>query len=186
MRAVHLAVAAFALVPAASLLGGCEGAFLPDPVLYRDTVTMAAPTSTSRLPSAIDLGEQNAPRRPELPIDAELWDLQLRQQGGTLVLLPNPVRDVQRPAGIAVAGGEFESLEDAPLGRSNYSEVAVPLQVGVSYFAHSRDVGQFGCYRYAKFKVLALDPAAGTAQLVFVSNQDCDDERLKGDSDDEF
>ncbi len=53
-------IAAFALTllaaPALLSLGGCDDPFGSDPAVYRDTVTLAAPTAgMDSLPSALDL-----------------------------------------------------------------------------------------------------------------------------------
>jgi hypothetical protein len=177
---------ALLVLPLAAVLGGCEETFLSDPVLVRDTATMSTPTSALTFPSAIDLADGNAPRRPELPVNAEIWDFQLRASGGGLVLFPNPGRATQRGAGILPTTEDFEQIDDAPRGRSAYAETAVPLQVGRTFFAHTRDISATGCYKYAKLKVVEVDVAAERARIAVVSNQGCDDERLKGDDDDEL
>jgi hypothetical protein len=180
LRAVF--ASALLLASAAALVtAGCDDPLgLGEPVLARDTVFMGTPTSTSTRPTAIDLADNNAPRRPELPVHAELWDFQLRQTGNTLFLASNPGRDTQRPAGIATASRDIEQLEEAPTSRDDYQETPIALAVGTTFVAHSRDVGSFSCVKYAKLKVLALDPAAGEASLVVVSNQGCGDDRLTG------
>ncbi len=178
------AVLAFALLATAAgtlALSGCDDPLgLGDPILVRDTIFMGAPTSASTRPSAIDITDNNAPRRPELPVHAEVLDFQLRQTGNTLFLTPNPGRDSQRPAGITTSSRDIEQVNDAPTSRSDYQESPIALTVGATFLAHSRDAGSFSCVKYAKFKVLALDPAKGEADLVVVSNQTCGDDRLSG------
>lgn len=176
MRAVLYA--GLLLLPAAALMGGCDDTFLGDPILARDTAFVAAPTSESGRATAIDLSNGNAPRRPEFPFDAQQWDLQLRQNGGAFFLAPIQNNTVRRGAGVRAATGEFEQIDEAPRDRDTYSNEPIAVTEGSVYFAHSRDITGAGCHKWAKLRILDLDAAAGTADLVVVSNQSCDDERL--------
>jgi hypothetical protein len=175
------------LALAAPLLSACEDTgFLPDVFLSKDTVTLGLPGS--ELPSALDIARPSIVAallvRPEALSSAGEWDLGLRRSGAVFSLRPNEATGAGvRGAGIAVSPTPFETAEEAPRATSAYSTVALPLTVGTTYFSRSRQfaVGVGACVRYAKIKVLALDQAAGTAQLALVINENCDDERLTDD-----
>jgi hypothetical protein len=59
----------------------------------------------------------------------------------------------------------------------------VPVTVNGVYLFRSRQYPTSSglCVNYARAKVLAADPAAGTARLAIVINRSCDDERLQDD-----
>lgn len=171
-------LAAASLFTAAAALGGCDDPLAFDVVLDTDTVTLAAPTSASALPTAIDLAILNTLRNPELPIDAASWDLQLRQEGAGFSFAPFPQVGNRRGAGLAVAGEGFDEADAAPRDRSAYTRTPFPITVGQTYFVQTRETSNCLAPKYAVVKVLAVDAAAGTAQLAVRSNQNCDDERL--------
>lgn len=178
-RAACVAVAA--LFAASAALAGCDDPLGFDPVLQTDTVTLAAPTSASPLQSAIDLAILNALRRPELPVDAQAWDLQLRQEGTAFSFAVFPQVGSRRGAGIRAAGEDFDEADRAPRSRSDYTRTLFPIAAGQTYFVQTREASTSACFasKYAVVKVLSLDAAAGTAEIAVRSNQNCDDERLR-------
>ena len=177
-------------LPLAAVLTACEDdPFVTETLLTRDTVSIGLPAGAEALPSALDLVRGQDPsllRYPELVFHAEQWDFALRRPtAGSLALRPYTAPGSGlRPAGIATASGDFEAIAEAPRTASSYSTETVPIALNASYFLRSRQallsVGAT-CFKYAKVKVLALDAAAGTAQLVVVINENCDDERLVED-----
>jgi hypothetical protein len=180
VRAVLLS--ALLLLPLAAVAGGCEDPFLGEVVLAADSFTLAAPTSASELPSAIDIGGQvPSLRRPELSTEAQSWDFQLRQSGAGLVLFPFAGGGSFRGAGIRETNEDFDDAGEAPRGRDEYEHTAVALREGGTYFLQSREVPPFACVKYGILEVIDLDAAAGTAEVTVRSNTGCDDERLRRD-----
>jgi hypothetical protein len=175
------------LVLAAPLLSACEdNSFLVDVLLSTDTVTVGLPGS--EMASALDLARATlgAPllRRPETLRDAQEWDVTLRRTGTAFSLRSNQaIATGVRGAGISPTSSSFETVERAPRETSSYETDPVALSVGATYFIRSRQfsAGLGVCQKFAKMKVLALDQAAGTAQLALVVNENCDDERLTDD-----
>lgn len=171
---------AFVLVPSALALGACEDPFdLGDPVLKSDSVRLAAPTSQVNIPTAIDINNGNALRRPELPSDANAWDFQLRQDGGTFSLVPIATEGRSRGAGLRVADRPFDTAEEAPRGRGEYTRGPLAITPGQSYYLQSREAQGSFCVKYGILKVISVSADSGTARLVVRSNQLCDDERLQ-------
>ncbi|HEX8692142.1 MAG TPA: hypothetical protein VF746_06975 [Longimicrobium sp.] len=171
-------LAVFSLFAASAALAGCDDPLGFDPQLLPDTVTLAAPTSASTLPSAIDLAVLNALRRPELPVDAQSWDLQLRQEGAAFSFAPFPQVGSRRGAGLAPTSEGFDDADSAPRGREDYTRTRVAITVGQTYFVQTRETSNCLTPKYAVIKVLSVDAAAGTATVAVRSNQNCDDERL--------
>lgn len=175
------------LALAAPLLSACEdNGFLADVLLSTDTVTIGLPGGETA--SAVDVARTflgaSLLRRPETVRDAQEWDVALRRTGTVFSLRPNEALATGlRGAGIAQANTPFETAEEAPRETSAYSSDPVALAVGNSYFIRTRQfpAGVSLCVKYAKMKVLALDQAAGTAQLALVINENCSDERLTDD-----
>lgn len=175
------------LAAAAPLLGGCDdNSFLVDVILSTDTVTVGLPGSGSR--SALDLARTTlgAPllRAPETLADAGEWDLALRRADGVFSLRPNELTGTGfRGAGIGPSSTPFETIEKAPRGNSSYSSEPRVITVGSTYVLRSRQfaAGLAACHKFAVMKVLALDQAAGTAQIALKINENCDDERLTDD-----
>lgn len=176
LRAAFLAICS--LFAASAALAGCEDPLAFDPQLLPDTVTLAAPTSASTLPSAVDLAILNTLRRPELPVDAQAWDLQLRQEGTAFSFAPFPQVGSRRGAGLAPTSESFDEADSAPRGRDNYTRALFPITVGQTYFVQTRETSNCLTPKYAVIKVLSVDAAAGTAVIAVRSNQNCDDERL--------
>lgn len=172
----------------APLMSACEdNGFLTDVIISQDTVTVGLPGSGRR--SALDLARTTlgAPllRAPETLADAGEWDVGLRRsEAGVFSLRPNPLTGSQfRAAGIALSTTAFDNLEKAPRSTSDYSTEPVTLTVGNTYVLRSRQfaAGFSVCHKYAAVKVMALDQAAGTAELAIKINENCDDERLQDD-----
>lgn len=180
-------LALLAALACAPLLTACEeNGFLADLVLSPDTVTIGLPGSAEG--SALDIVRATAGarlvRNPERLEDAEQWDVSLRRTDAGLVLRPfDPVGSQLAGAGLAVASGDFDAIEDAPRGNSSYSSEDLPLAANGVYFVRSRQFpsGGIPCVKYAKLKVLELNAAAGTVRFAAVINEGCDDERLADD-----
>ncbi|HEX6373948.1 MAG TPA: hypothetical protein VF006_33780 [Longimicrobium sp.] len=177
-----------ALVAGTALLGACgDDPLFPDVQITTDTVTVTVPGGTA--PSAVDLVRIQAPftllRSPELVRDAGEWDITLRRaEGGGLIFRPfDQPGSPLRGAGILPTSDSFDRISEAPRGTNDYGNDAVPVSLNAVYYLRSRQYpSQAGlCVNYAKAKVLALDAAAGTAQLAIVINDNCDDERLEDD-----
>ncbi|MBW3572823.1 MAG: hypothetical protein KY467_17140 [Gemmatimonadetes bacterium] len=189
MRFARLPFLLTVLFASSGLLGACgDDPLFPEVRLSVDTVTLTVPGGTA--PSAIDLVRIQPPftilRRPELVQDAGEWDVALRAtEAGGLVLRPfgqpgSPLRG----AGLLATTRDYDSIDEAPRTVSAYLGDPVPATVGAVYFIRSRQYPAGGgglCVNYAKAKVLAVDAAAGTAQLALTINDNCDDERLEED-----
>lgn len=176
------------LFASAAMLGACgDDPLFPDVALTTDTVTLTVPGA--ELPSALDLVRVQAPftllRRPELVRDAGEWDIALRRDGGGLVLRPYEAPgSPYRGAGVALANQDYDRISEAPRGNSTYSATGVPATQNGVYFMRSRQYPNTAgalCVNYAKARLLAVDAAAGTAQVAIVLNDNCDDERLEDD-----
>jgi hypothetical protein len=171
---------AFVLIPSAVVLSGCEDPFnLGDPVLALDSLRLAAPTSQVNIPTAVDVNNGNALRRPELPSESSAWDFQLRQNGSSFSLVPFGTLGRLRGAGIRPADAPFETAEEAPRGRGEYTRTGVPIAPGQSFYVQTREAQNSLCVKYGILKVLSVSADSGTARLAVRSNQNCDDERLQ-------
>jgi hypothetical protein len=177
-----------AAVFAASSLGACgDDPLLGDVQLSTDTVTLTVPGAVGT-PSALDLARTTSPftllRRPELVQDAAEWDVALRSTAGGLRFLPfDQPGSPYRGAGIRTSTEDYDTIEEAPRATGAYGGEAVPVTVNGVYLFRSRQYPTSGglCVNYARAKVLAADPAAGTARVAIVINRNCDDERLQDD-----
>lgn len=185
LRLFALLLSAAALAP---LMSACEdNGFLTEVIISQDTVTVGLPGSGRR--SALDLARTTlgAPllRAPETLADASEWDVGLRRsEAGVFSLRPNQLTGTGlRAAGILLSTTPFDDLEKAPRSTSEYSTERVALAVGSTYVLRSRQfaVGFSVCQKYAAIKVMALDQAAGTAELAIKINENCNDERLQDD-----
>jgi len=175
-----LLLLAFVLVPSAMVLSACEDPFnLGDPVLRTDSLRLAAPTSAVNIPTAVDINNGNALRRPEQPSEASAWDFQLRQNGATFSLVPFSSLGRLRGAGIRSADAVFETAEEAPRGSGEYTRDPFAIAPGQTYFVQTREAQNSFCVKYGILKVLSVSADSGTARLVVRSNQNCDDERLQ-------
>ena len=184
--AVRLSLLVLVLVlPFASALSACEGnSLFGEPRLRADTVTLAAPTSATTLPTALDLVPQGlrGPLEsfPETAADADRYDFTVRQVAGQLVLRPFVPVGGGGGAEIGPSSRDFDALREAPRSGAQYVDDAVPLALNATYVMRSRpwSNGFQRCQTYAKAKVTALDAAAQTVTLAVVLNENCDDERL--------
>jgi hypothetical protein len=176
----------FAAALSAPAVAACDDptSFLNEPTLRADSaLVVRAPTAAGPdAPSAFN-GAGPTVVSPERPQFAGQYDFALRQSGGTFrfVALETPTRGA-RP-GIMASTTPFENIDEASRRRSEYSDSSLVLATGASYIYRTRQyqspVGP--CFNYGKLKVLALDPALGTASLQVLVNLNCDDERLTAD-----
>ncbi len=183
MRRFLLILAAALSAPA---VAACDDptSFLREPTLRSDSaLVLRAPTAPGAdAPSAFD-GAGPSVVSPERPQFAGQYDFALRQSGSTFHFVPleTPTR-TGRP-GILLSATPYEKIEEASRRRSDYSDSTVVLVPGASYTYRTRQyqsaVGP--CFNYGKLKVLALDPAQGTASVQALVNLNCDDERLTAD-----
>jgi hypothetical protein len=171
------------LLACAPLLGACDdNGLLSELILSPDTATVALPGSS--VGSALDIVRTTSNRlvrMPERLEDAEQWDVALRRtEAGALVLRPYIPVSGARGAGLAPTSEAFEQIDEAPRGDGSYSSNPVLVTAGATYFLRSRQFSGNGlvCVKYAKLKVVTVDPAAGTARFAMVINDGCDDERL--------
>lgn len=187
MRFARLSFLLTAFLASSALLGACgDDPLFPDVMISVDTVTVTVPGSTA--PSAIDLVRTQPPfsllRSPELIRDAGEWDITLRRGASGLVFLPfDQPGSPLRGAGITRSNRGFDDLAEAPRAVGAYGETPLPVTADAVFLLRSRQYPQSGslCVNYAKAKVLAVDEAAGTAEVAIVINDNCDDERLEDD-----
>ena len=183
MRRFLLILAAALSAPA---VAACEDptSFLNEPRLRSDSaLVLRAPTAPGAdAPSALNGAGPNVVS-PERPQSAGQYDFALRQSGSTFrFVLPETPTTTGRP-GISPSATPYESIEEASRRRSEYSDSSVVLVLGAAYTYRTRQyqspVGP--CFNYGKLRVLALDPAQGTASIQALVNTNCDDERLTAD-----
>lgn len=188
MRFARLSFLLAVLFASSALLGACgDDPLFPDAQISVDTVTVTVPGSTA--PSAIDLVRTQPPfdllRNPELIRDAGEWDITLRRtEAGGLVFRPfDQPGSPLRGAGIQPTTRDFDAIREAPRAVGAYQEAPVAVSANATFLLRSRQYPQSGalCVNYAKAKVLAVDAAAGTAEVVIAVNDNCDDERLEDD-----
>lgn len=188
MRFARLSFLLAAFFASSALLGACgDDPLFPDVMISVDTVTVTVPGSTA--PSAIDLVRTQPPfsllRSPELIRDAGEWDFALRRgASGGLVFLPfDQPGSPLRGAGLTRSTRGFDALAEAPRAVGAYGGDPLPVTVDAVFLLRSRQYPQSGalCVNYAKARVLAVDEAAGTAEMAIVINDNCDDERLEDD-----
>ena len=182
MRAVYPVLAALALLPLAAGLTACD-----DPLgdglnfIRLDSLTIAAVNGPSPLASALDVAVQNRPTFPELPSQAGLWDLQVRQSGSAFSLLPNPGNGSYRGAGLQKTSRTLENPGEASRKSTDYTRTQVAVAAGDVYYVQSRQQNpECGTVpKYGMVKVVSLAADSGVAHLAVLSNQSCNDERLK-------
>ena len=182
MRAVYSALAALALLPLAAALTACD-----DPLsnalnfIRLDSLTLAAANGPSPLASAVDVAVQNRPSFPELPSQAGLWDLQVRQEGSTFYLVPNPGNGSFRGTGVQKTSRTLENPGEASRKASDYTRTQVAVAAGDLYYVQSRQQNpECGSVpKYGLVKVISTVADSGIVHLAVLSNQSCNDERLK-------
>lgn len=171
-----------------ALAGGCDdpNSFTVEPLITVDTIEVAAPTSATGLPTAIDVtavaGNIVGGRRPETEQDAERWDLAVRVRDGALVFVPAPALGLSSAAGITMplAGQTFESVIEAPGPGSFVTDAHVPIEPGSVYVVRSRAVpcGFGSASQYSKIQPLEVWLEEGRVRLQISTNEVCGDPRL--------
>lgn len=181
MRAVFPAIAALVLLPAAALLSGCDDPFGNTQLIRQDSLTLAAANGPSSLPTAVDIVINNAPSFPELPSEAGSWDLQVRLQGSTFFLHPNPGNGTYRGAGLQKTTRALETAGDAPIRSADYLRTPVAVNPGDTYYVQSRQLNSVcgTLPKYGILKVLSVSADSGIVHVAVRSNQSCNDERLE-------
>lgn len=188
MRFVRLFFLATAFFASSAVLAACgDDPLFPDVQISSDTVTLTVPGTSA--PSAVDLVRIQAPftllRNPELVRDAGEWDITLRRtESGGLVFRPfDQPGSPLRGAGITTTTADYDRIDEAPRSTGAYSGDPVAVTLNGVYLLRSRQYPSTAglCVNYAKLKVLAVDAAAGTAQVAIAINDNCDDERLEDD-----
>jgi len=183
----QIAAICLILLAAAATTACDDTNFTIDPLLYGDTVELAAPTAqNASLPSALDItvgvSGINGGRFPERSSDAEEWDFAVRLRNGEVVLLPAAALGLNSRAALTRAqlNTTFEAYKEAPGRASFFADSALVLRVGEVYAARSRvTVGTFtGCEQYAKLQPLEVNHATGFVRLRIVTNERCGDPRL--------
>lgn len=181
-------IAALPLFLTVILAAGCDdgSGFAIDPLISTDTVELAAPTSASALPTALDVtstgGFIGGGRRPETQSDAERWDLAIRARDGALVFVPSGALGLSAAVGITqpLAGQTFQSVREAPGSASFITKEPVVIQEGAVYVVRSRTVpcGFGSTSLYAKIQPLHVSVEDGTVRLLISTNEVCGDPRL--------
>jgi hypothetical protein len=122
----------------------------------------------------------NAPSFPELPSEAGNWDLQVRQQGSTFYLVPNPGNGTFRGAGLQKTSRTLENPGKAPITSASYTRTQVAVVPGDIYYVQSRQANSIcgTLPKYGILKVISTVADSGVAHLAVLSNQSCADERL--------
>lgn len=170
------------------LAAGCEdtSGMRMDPLITNDTLEVAAPTSGTLLPTAIDVtatgGRIGGGRFPEKQSDAERWDIAVRMRGGALVFVPSSALGLGTASGIteALAGRTFESVREAPGSASFITDGEVVIQEGAVYVVRSRSIpcGFGATSLYAKIQPLEVSVEDGRVRLQISTNEVCGDPRL--------
>ena len=180
MRAVFPAVAALVLLPFAALVSGCGDPFGSTQLIRLDSLSLASVNGPSTLPTAVDIVLNNAPSFPELPSEAGDWDLQVRQQGTTFYLIPNPGNGSFRGAGLQKTSRTLDNPGDAPIHSASYTRTEVAVAPGDVFYVQSRQSNSIcgSVPKYGILKVISTVADSGIAHIAVLSNQSCADERL--------
>lgn len=181
MRAVFPVVAALALLPLGAALSACGDPLGSAQFIRLDSMALAAANGPSTLPTAVDIVINNAPSFPELPSEAGNWDLQVRMQGTTFYLVPNPGNGTYRGAGLQKTTRTLENPGDAPIKSSTYTRTQVAVAPGDVFYVQSRQFNNIcgTLPKYGILKVISTQADSGVAHIAVLSNQSCADERLK-------
>jgi hypothetical protein len=174
-------VAALALLPLGAALSACGDPLGSAQFIQLDSLTLAAANGPSQLPTAVDIVINNAPSFPELPSEAGNWDVQVRMQGTTFYLVPNPGNGSFRGAGLQKTSRTLENPGDAPIKSASYTRTQVAVAPGDVFYLQSRQANSVcgTLPKYGMLKVISTQVDSGVAHLVVLSNQSCADERLK-------
>jgi len=181
VRAVFGAVAALAVLPLVATLTACGDPFGSGLELVRlDSLTLASVNGPSAFATAVDLAVGNSPAFPERPSQAGSWDLQVRQDGATFFLVPNPGNGSFRGAGVQKTTHTLEDPGDAPRASDTYTRTQVAVAAGDVFYVQSRQQNpQCGTVpKFGMLKVISTAADSGVAHIAVLSNQACNDERL--------
>lgn len=190
MRLFRLALALPLLATAALSLASCDDPTgIGEQVIVTDTVVVGVPSLVpDSVPTALDVisGDQIAiggGRFPERPSDAEVWDVTVRLQNGTFMLLPRGAVGLESQRAAVtdpITGTTFEGLDEAPSSSRFNTGRGVALTVGSVYVVRSRvyRLSGINCWQFAKVQPTALNAAAGTATLAVATSAGCQDTRL--------
>ena len=183
MRAVFPKLAALVLLPLAAGLAACDDPFASAGNFIRlDSLTLASVNGplASRA-TAIDIAVQNTPAFPELPVQAGGWDVQVRQSGASFFLVPNPGNGSFRGAGLQKSTRTLDNPGDAPKKSDSYTRTEVAVAAGELYYVQSRQQNpECGTLpKYGLLKVISTVADSGLMRIAVISNQSCNDERLK-------
>lgn len=182
MRAVFPKVAALVLLPLAAGLAACDDPFASAGNFIRlDSLTLASVNGPSPRATAVDVAVQNRLSFPELPSEAGGWDLQVRQSGASFFLVPNPGNGSFRGAGLQRTTRTLDNPGDAPRQSASYTRTELAAAPGDLFFVQSRQQNpECGTLpKYGILKVLSTVADSGLMRIVLISNQTCNDERLK-------
>ena len=182
MRAVFPKLAALVLLPLAAGLTACSDPFASAGNFIRlDSLTLASVSGPSPGPTALDIAVQNSLAFPELPTNAGTWDVQVRQTGSTFFLVPNPGNGSFRGAGLQKSTRTLDNPGDAPLKSDSYTRTEVQVAAGELYYVQSRQQNpECGSLpKYGLLKVISTVADSGLMHIAVISNQSCNDERLK-------
>ncbi|HEV7586712.1 MAG TPA: hypothetical protein VGO40_01185 [Longimicrobium sp.] len=182
MRAVFPAIAALVLLPLAAGLTACSDPFGSAGNFIRlDSLTLASVNGPSPRATALDVAVQNSLSSPELPSQVGRWDLQVRQSGASFFLVPNPGNGSFRGAGLQKTTRTLDNPGNAPLKSSSYTRTEVAAAAGDLFYVQSRQQNP-ECGSLPKFgllKVISTVADSGVMHIAVISNQSCNDERLK-------
>jgi hypothetical protein len=179
LRSAYTALAALAILPLAASLTACGDTFGGiDPLIRADSFVLASPTGPNGGPSAVDVANNVLLTHPELPAQAGVFDLQVRQNGSTFSLVPSEGVGSLRGAGLQKTTRDITNAGNAPREVAGYTRTAVQVAVGETYFVQTRPVCSTTS-KYGILQIVALKPDSGTMTLKLISNQNCDDERLE-------
>jgi hypothetical protein len=168
------------LVFAALLVAACDDPFGPEFWSDRPDTTQlysAARPELAGLPSAFDFVEL-VRYRIESPAATGSWDLALSEKDGGFVMIPaGSFEGIESRAGIAVTSAtDLADVLEAPRDTAAFVRQPVPLTLGTVYVVRTRraSCGFTAGVRYAKFRAIEMDLAAGTMRFEFVRNPYCD------------
>ncbi|HEU0077857.1 MAG TPA: hypothetical protein VFQ76_09440 [Longimicrobiaceae bacterium] len=190
MRLFRLALALPLLATAAlSLAASDDPTGIGEQVIVTDTVVIGVPSLVpDSVPTALDVisGDQvgiGGGRFPERPGEAEVWDVTVRLQNGTFMLLPRGAVGLESQRAAVtdpITGTTFEGLDEAPSSSRFNTGRGVALTVGSVYVVRSRvyRLSGINCWQFAKVQPVALNAAAGTATLAVATSAGCQDTRL--------
>lgn len=167
----------------ASTLGCGDDLGLDDWNAIPDTVTIFSLSRPDliNLPSAYDFVNHSA-LRVESPIAAGRWDLAVRHEGNALALVTAGGFPGQnsRAAIAPITGTTFEELAEAPEDTTRYTVGPVVVQPGQVFAVRTRraECSFSLSVRFAKMRVLDVDPVAGSVRFVAITNPFCNDREL--------